>query len=300
MSVVDLSICIVTLQARDYLEKCLGSIEENTPRLSYEIIVVDNASRDGTADMLRDTFPQVRLQENEKNEGFTRPMNHALRQARGRLLLLLNPDTLVLPHALEKMVAFLDNHPQAGLCGPKVLNRDGSLQKQCRRSAAGPWDTFSYFSGLAALFPTSPLFGGYLMTYLDEDFTHEAEAISGSCMLVRQAVIDQVGYLDEDFFAYQEDADFCFRARQAGWRIFYYPDAQIIHFGGQGGTRVYPYRSIVEWHKSYWLYYRKNFASRYFFAFNWMYYSAMGLKLLSALLVNLLRREKFAGPRRAY
>jgi GT2 family glycosyltransferase len=117
-------------------------------------------------------------------------------------------------------------------------------------------------------------------------------------MLIRRAVIDQIGLLDERFFAYQEDADFCFRAHQAGWQVYYYPGAQIIHYGGQGGSRVEPYRSIIEWHKSYFLYYRKNLARRYFFLFNWFYYLAMLLKLGVALLTNALRRDKYAGSKK--
>jgi GT2 family glycosyltransferase len=140
--------------------------------------------------------------------------------------------------------------------------------------------------------------GEYLMTYMDEDETHPAASLSGSCMLIRREVIDQIGYLDERFFAYQEDADYCFRAREAGWEVYYVPAAQIVHFGGQGGSRVHPYRSIIEWHKSYYRYYRKHLAQDYFFLFNGLYYAAMGLKLGLALLVNFLRKEKFAGPRR--
>ena len=111
-------------------------------------------------------------------------------------------------------------------------------------------------------------------------------------------MIDQIGYLDERFFAYQEDADFCFRARQAGWQIYYVPSAQIVHFGSMGGSRVEPYRSIIEWHKSYFRYYRKNLARDYFFLFNWFYYGAMLIKLGLALLQNFIRKEKFAGSRK--
>ena len=146
----------------------------------------------------------------------------------------LNPDTLVLPGTLQALWKFMENHPDVGVCTPKVLNRDGTLQRQCRRSAARPWDVLAYFTGLSRLFPQSRLFGGYLMTYCGENEVHEAEAVSGSCMMIRRAVLEQVGYLDEIYFAYQEDADFCFRVRQAGWKIFYYPVAQIIHFGGDG------------------------------------------------------------------
>jgi hypothetical protein len=260
--------------------------------------VVDNHSQDGTVDMLHQDFPEVHLIENDDNYGFTRPLNQALHTAKGRTLLSLNPDTYVHPGALDLLVNFLDDHPYVGIVGPKVLNRDGSLQKPSRRGDSRPWNTISYFTGLSKLFPRSKFFSGYLMSYLDEDETHEADGVSGSCMLIRRQVIDQIGYFDEQFFAYQEDADFCLRARQAGWQVFYFPKAKVTHYGGQGGSRVQPYRSIFEWHKSYWLYYRKHFATNYFFLFNWLYYLAMLVKLSVTLLVNLLRREKFAGPKR--
>ncbi len=294
----DLSICIPTLQACSLLRDALASIYENTHAITFEIIVVDNHSDDGTVEMLRDEFPGVPVIVNDHNAGFTRPTNQALRVSCGRYALLLNNDTLVLPDALDRLVAYMEAHPHVGICGPKVLNRDGTLQKQCRRSYATPWDLFCYFSGLAALFPKSRLFGRYLMTYMDEDVTHPADAISGSCMLIRRAVLDAVGLLDERLFAYQEDADFCFRAKQAGWEIMYYPDVQIIHYASHGGSRVNPYRSIYEWHRSYFLYYHKNLASRYFFLFNWFYYGVMVLKLASALLVNFFRREKYAGSKK--
>lgn len=294
----DLSVCIPTRQARSLLRDALTSLEENTHASTFEIIVVDNHSDDGTVEMLRDDFPGVQVIVNDHNAGFTRPTNQALRVSCGRYALLLNNDTLVLPGALDRLVAYMDAHPQVGICGPKVLNRDGTLQKQCRRSYATPWDLFCYFSGLAALFPNSRLFARYLMTYMDEDVTHPADAISGSCMLIRRAVLDAIGLLDERFFAYQEDADFCFRARQAGWEIMYYPEARIIHYASRGGSRVNPYRSIYEWHRSYFLYYRKNLASRYIFLFNWLYYAAMLFKFAGALLVNSLRREKYAGSKK--
>ena len=179
-----------------------------------------------------------------------------------------------------------------------MLNRDGTLQKQCRRSEARPWDSICYFSGLSRLFPHDKRFAGYLMTYLDEDLTHEAEAVSGSCMLIRREVIDQIGYLDENFFAYQEDTDYCRRARLAGWKIFYNPSAQIIHYGGEGGSKVQPFRSIIEWHRSYYLYYRKHFARDYLFVFNAIYYLGMLIKLGLSLFVNLFRKKKVVGTRK--
>lgn len=289
--------CIVTYRARDLLRDCLRSLYQNT-HLSFEVIVVDNGSGDGVIEMLRQEFPEVRTVENRENAGYTRPMNQALRLGRGRYLLQLNPDTLVLPEAIDRMVAFMEQHPEAGICGPKVLNRDLTLQKPCRRGEPRPWAVLTYFLGLSALFPRSRLFNQYLLTYLDEDEINPVDGVAGSCMLARRALVEQIGYLDERYFAYQEDADFCFRARQAGWKVYYMPKAQIIHFGSLGGSRVQPYRSIYEWHRSYFTYYRQHLAKDYFFLLNWLYYLAMLLKLCLALAVNFFRSEKFAGSRK--
>jgi GT2 family glycosyltransferase len=319
---IDLSICIINLNASDYLRACLQSISEQTSylhwvgssqdspntiveskagehtRLNIELTIVDNASTDDSLHMLQAEFPPARLIQNSQNEGFARPINQALQASQGLYLLVLNPDTLVLPGALNTLVQYMVDHPAVGICGPKVMNRDGTLQKACRRGVSRPWAAFSYFTGLSSLFPRSKLFGGYLLNYLDEDQIHEVDGISGSCMLIRRELIQQIGLFDERFFAYQEDADFCFQAKKAGWKVVYLPSAQIIHFGGQGGSRVQPYRSIYEWHRSYYLYYRKNLARDYFFLFNWFYYFLMGVKLAIALIANSFRTDKFAGPRR--
>jgi GT2 family glycosyltransferase len=319
---IDLSICIVTLNASAYLRNCLRSISDqfsrlnwvdaepitstqpvdlpvpNQARLDYELIIVDNGSSDDTVPMLHSEYPAARLILNGKNDGFARPLNLALHQAQGKYLLVLNPDTIILPGAITELVQYMESHPKAGICGPKVLNRDGSLQKACRRGVSRPWAAFSYFSGLSSLFPHSKCFGGYLLNYLDENTTHEVDGVSGSCMLISRYLVEQIGFFDEIFFAYQEDADYCFQAQKAGWKIIYLPTAQIIHFGGQGGSRVQPYRSIYEWHRSYYLYYRKNLSRDYFFLFNWIYYFLMGLKLVLSLAANAFRSDKFAGPRR--
>lgn len=318
-AMLDISVCIPTLNAAAYLRDCLLSMTEQTAyleispatheqpssapagqtRLQIELIIVDNASADDTVSMLRAEYPAARLILNSRNEGFTRPINQALQHSQGRYLLLLNPDTVILPGAFNVLVEYMDAHPEVGICGPKVLNRDGSMQKACRRGVSRPWAAISYFSGLSKLFPRSKLFGGYLLNYLDEDEIHEVDGVSGSCMLIRRQVIEQVGLFDERYFAYQEDADYCFQAKQAGWKVVYLPTAQIVHYGGQGGSRVQPYRSIIEWHRSYYLYYRKNLADDYFFLFNWLYYLLMMFKLAFSLILNTLRSEKYAGPRRA-
>lgn len=295
---MDVSVCIVNLNAGALLRDSLRSLYEHTAGLELEVIVVDNGSSDGSPALIRSEFPQVNVIENQGNLGFTRPTNQAMQAAQGDFILLLNPDTLVLPGAVQNLVGFLREYPEVGICGPKILNRDGTLQMPCRRGLARPWNTISYFLGLAALFPKRKFFSGYTMTYLDENTAHAVDGVSGACMLIRRAVIDRIGYFDERYFAYQEDADYCYQAQKAGWQIFYVPSAQIIHYGGQGGSRVQPLRSIIEWHRSYYLFYRKNLAKDYFFLINWLYYLAMLLKLGLALITNFFRREKYAGPKR--
>jgi hypothetical protein len=298
LNVVELTVCIVTYQACDWLRKCLESLYQNTRLSPLELVIVDNGSMDGVREMLEQEFPRVRFFGNDSNQGYTRPMNQALQEANGRYLLQLNPDTVILPEALDRLVHFMEENPQIGICGPKVLNEDKTLQKQCRRGEPRPFAVISYFLGLSKLFPTSRYFGEYLLEYEDEDQTLEVAAVSGSCMLIRREVVDQIGYLDEQFYAYQEDTDYCTRARAVGWKVFYVADAQIIHYGGKGGSRVEPLRSIIEWHRSYRLYYKKHLAQDYFFLFNWLFYFIMIFKLSVTLFLNLFRREKYAGPKR--
>ena len=292
---IDLSICMVSYNTRQLLADCLHSIRASGTRRSYELIISDNGSTDGTLQMLPAEFPEVQVIHNDRNLGYTLPMNQALCRASGRYLVQLNPDTLVQPGLFDTLVDYLEANPQVGILTPRVLNRDGSLQLQCRRSAARPWDALSYMLHLDRLFPNSRRFGGYLMTYMDEQTTHEAEAVSGSCMLIRREVVAGIGYLDEALFAYQEDSEFCFRARKAGWKIVYLPTASLIHFGGQGGSKNQPYRGVIEWHRSYAYYYRKHLARDYFFLLNWMFYGLIWAKLGVSLVATFFRKDKHVG-----
>jgi len=293
-----ISLCVLNLNAASYLRGCLDSIPAAADGLEYEVIVVDNGSDDGSQELIEREYPGARLIRNPANTGYTRGMNQALREARGRYLVQLNPDTISHPGAFRALYEWMEAHPEVGICSPKVLNRDGTLQRQCRRSAARPWDVISYFSGLWKLFPRSPFFGRYLITYRGDDETFAVEAVSGSCMFIRRAVTEQIGLLDEVYYAYQEDTDFCVRARQAGWQVYYYPGAQITHFGGQGGSTYRAAHAIYQWHRSYYIYYRRHMAPRYFFLVNGLMYAGMGLKLALALLANALRKNKVVGTRK--
>ncbi len=219
------------------IERALRTVFEASKDLDIEVIVVDNASNDGSPEMIEDKFPDVRLIKNDNNLGFAGANNMAFRQSEGRHVLLLNSDTLVRPDTLRCLVEFLDTHPEAGAAGCKILNPDGTFQHDCRRGFPTPMAAIYKLSGLSRLFHNNPRFARYNLTYLDPDELSEVDALSGSCMMVRREVLDQVGFLDEDYFMYGEDLDWCFRMRQGGWRIYYVPTTTIIHFRGRSGHR---------------------------------------------------------------
>ena len=293
-----LGICIVTRQSKEEVLECLASLFEKSLGMDLQVVVVDNNSQDGTIEEIRLKFPNVKLILNNENLGFSRAVNQGLKVLDARYYLLLNPDTIILDNALQTIIQFMEDTPQAGICIPKILNRDGTLQYQCRRGEARPWEVFSYFLGLARLFPNDRRFTGYLLNHLDNDKISEVKAVSGSCMLIRREVTEQIGYLDERYFAYQEDTDYCVHARQGGWKVYFVPTAQVIHYGGRGGSGVNPYFGVYQWHRSYYLYYRKNLAKDYPFWFHPFYYFAMLAKMMINLMVVLLSREKIVGTRK--
>ena len=293
-----LGVCIVTRFSKDVILDCLNSLFDQTPDLDLDVVVVDNASRDGTVESIRLKFPTVKLILNKENFGFSRAVNQGLKVLDSRYYVLLNPDSIVLPRALHSLVQFMEENPAVGICGPKVLNRDGSIQFQSRRGEARPWEVFSYFAGLARLFPKDRRFTGYLLNHIDNHEVNDVKAISGSCMLIRGEVVGQIGYLDEQYFAYQEDTDYCLQARKAGWRVYYVPTAQVIHFGGRGGSGVNPYFGIYQWHRSYYLYYRKNLARDYPFWFHPFYYFVMFVKMVLNLAAVFFSRKKIVGTRK--
>lgn len=285
----ELSICILALNSRDLLQDCLNSIRQFPPDGDYEILIADNGSDDGTVDMLHEEFPEIPLILNKENLGFTKPNNQMLHLAKGDFLLLLNPDTLLKEDCFNPQIRYLEANPQVGVSIPKVLNGDGSFQRQSRRGEATPEEVIGYFFKLGKIFPKSRALNGYLMFWLPEDEIAEVKAVSGSCMFIRRETWEQVGDFDEQFFAYQEDSDFCMRVRKKGWKVMYVPISSIIHYGGEGGSKSQPVNSIYQWHRSYFLYYRKHFAKKHSFLFNWLYYLMMAAKLGLALLRNLFK-----------
>ncbi|MGB5847138.1 MAG: glycosyltransferase [Ignavibacteriaceae bacterium] len=234
---MDLSIIIVNYNVKEFLQNLLHSIEKASLNISHEIIIVDNASDDGSVELIREKFPSVKLIANTENLGFGKANNQALEIADGKYLLLINPDTIVSEDTLDKMIRFFEDNSEAGLAGCKILNPDGTLQLACRRSFPGPWTSFCKVTGLSNLFPKSKLFARYNLTYLDEDQTYEVDAISGSFMMMRKETYDKVGGFDEEFFMYGEDLDLCYRIQQTGFKVFYVHTTQIIHYKGESTKR---------------------------------------------------------------
>jgi len=233
----NISIIIVSYNVRDLLESCLHSVASAVMGVSHEIFVVDNNSDDGTVEMLRLRFPDVTLFANNENLGFAKANNIALQQARGEYLLLLNPDTLVQEDTVQYMLRFFEENGDVGMAGCKIIKPDGTLEAACRRSFPSPWVSFTKMTGLSSLFPRSRMFARYNLTYLCEDESYEVDAISGSFMMLRREVYDEIGGLDESYFMYGEDLDWCFRTQQAGWKLFYVHGTKIIHYGGESTKR---------------------------------------------------------------
>ncbi|MCR4437567.1 MAG: glycosyltransferase [bacterium] len=273
----ELAIIIVSYNVRDFLEQALTSVRKAVQGIAAEVWVVDNASTDGTVAMVGRSFPGVRLIANQRNVGFAAANNQVLRQSEAQVFCLLNPDTVVQEDTFRTLLAFLRAHPDVGMVGCKILNPDGSLQQACRRSIPTPWVAFTKLVGLSRLFPRSKLFGRYNLTYLDPDKTYEVEAISGSFMMVRREAVAQVGLLDETFFLYGEDLDWCLRFRNAGWKVYYVPETKIVHFKGESSRRS-GFDSLRLFYQAMHLFVRKHFASRSFFPLRWFLVLAIWLR----------------------
>ena len=253
----DLSIVIVNWNTRDLLAQCLQSVYDTTSNLDFKVIVVDNASTDGSQEMVRQEFPDVSLIANTENLGFAKANNQAIRRSQGRYVLLLNSDTFVRENTIEQMVAFMDAHPEAGMAGCKLLYEDGRLQLSCTTFPT-LFTEFCIASQLDKLFPKSRLFGKYRMTYWDFDDVRQVDVILGAFMLVRATAIDEVGLMDKSYFMYSEEVDWCYRFKEKGWKIFFCPHVEAVHLWGGSSKRVQVemlvqmYRSRIDFFRRYY------------------------------------------------
>ena len=233
---VDVSVLIVAYHCRDMLGPCLDSIEAQTA-CSHEVIVVDNHSDDGTVELLSSEYPWVKTIANTDNVGFARAVNQGARVARGEHLLLLNPDTVVLDGAIDELVRFAREHPAEGIYGGRTLAPDGSVDPKSCWGAPTPWSLLCFATGLRTIFPRSPLFDPESLGRWERDSVRHVDIVTGCLLLARRDVWDELDGLDERFFVYGEDADFCLRAAKAGYRPIIDPRASITHYVGGSSSR---------------------------------------------------------------
>lgn len=241
---MDVSIIIVNWNTKSLLQNCIASVYKQQDNVKCEIIVVDNASTDGSIEMIETNFPQIALIKNSKNRGFASANNQGIAVAKGRYVLLLNSDTIILNNAISKTVSFADNNPFAAVVACKVLNPDMSLQPTCFMfpSILNMVLSSSY---LYKIFPRSKFFGREQMTWWDRNTVKEVDVVTGCFMLVRRKAIEQIGLMDERFFMYGEETDWCYRFKQAGWKIIFAPVSEIIHIGNQS-AKLHPSSMLLQ------------------------------------------------------
>ncbi len=259
---MELSVIIVNYNAASVLERCLMSLDHHLENLPHEICVVDNGSTDGSRTLIKSRFPHVQLIANDQNAGFTVAINQGLRKTSGRTVLWLNPDTEILDADIQALLRYLKENPRVGILGPMLLNTDGQRQFSCRSFPSHKTALFNRYSLLTRWFPRNPFSQDYLHSdWNSTSIIQKVDWVSGACLLHRREVSDVLGGLDERFFIYCEDVDFCLRAYQAGWETQYYPEMRVLHHVAEGGSRhkSVARRMVVERHRSMWRYYAKHF-----------------------------------------
>lgn len=272
MSAPELSIVIVSWNTREYLEGCLTSIRDAADEVTREVIVVDNASADGTAEMVRREHPGVTLIANEDNRGYAAGNNQGIEVAVGAHVLLLNPDIVVHEGSLDTLVRFLGDHKQSGAVAPRLILPDGSVQASCR-SFPTPDVVLYEALGLSRLFPRSRRFGKYRMTWWDYDDERRVEQPMASAILLRGEALEEIGGMDEQFPIFFNDVDLCKRLWDAGWEVWFTPEASMDHVGGASTGQVRR-KMLTESHRSFIRFYRKHYRGRIPW---WKYYGALSL-----------------------
>ncbi len=233
MSEPELSIVILNYNVKELLLNCLESIYENKGNSSWQVIVVDNASEDGSVEKVEEIYRnKIEIIRNKSNLGFAGGNNSAISLIKAPVVLFLNPDTIIVGDVVQKCLEKLNSDPDLGAITCRVELPDGSLDYSCHRGFPTPWNSFAYFSGLAKLFPKSSFFAGYSASYLDIHRAHEIDCLTGAFLMVRRIAAEQIGFWDKDYFWNGEDIEFCFSLKEKGWKIYFYPGVKIIHYKG--------------------------------------------------------------------
>jgi GT2 family glycosyltransferase len=253
-----LSIVIVSWNAKKFVDECLQSLRTYSRRPDVEVFVVDNASTDGTPELVQASYPEVALVRNQDNEGFARGNNIGIARSSGRYVALINSDVRVLPKCIDRMIEYMESHPKVGMLGPRMLGASGQAGRSYM-SAPTLWRYFCRALALDYLFPNSKFLSGYTMPYFKRDRVVEVDILNGWFWMTRREALEQVGLLDETFFMYGEDIDWCKRFRKAGWGVVYFPEAESIHYGGASSARA-PVRFYIEMQRANLQYWKKHFS----------------------------------------
>ncbi len=285
---MDVSIIIINYNTYKLTLDALKSIYHSETKYTYEIIVIDNHSSDNSVLEIKKKYPYVKIIENKENVGFARANNQAIQLTNGSYVFLLNSDTMIQNDTIEVLTDFMNKHPAVGVSGCKVNLPDGSLDKACKRGFPTPFASLSYMLKLDKLFPNSPKLNQYHLGHLDPNKDYPVDSLIGACMLVRKQAIDQVGLLDENFFMYGEDIDWCYRMKELDWIVYYYPYTSILHYKG-ASSRKKPVKIIYEFHRAMYLFYKKHFFHKYSILVAGFVYTGIGIKFSLSLLKNLLK-----------
>ena len=286
---MELSVIIVNYNVKHFLEQCLHSVLKASKTISADIFVVDNNSVDGSTQLVREKFPQIHLIENKENVGFSRANNQAIRLAKGKYILLLNPDTVVEEDTFTKIIRFMDEHPDAGGMGVKMIDGKGNFLPESKRGLPTPWVAFCKMSGLSKLFPKSKKFGKYHLSYLNENEIHEVEILAGAFMLLRKETLDKVGLLDETFFMYGEDIDLSYRISQGGYKNYYFPETTIIHYKGES-TKKGSLNYVKVFYKAMIIFAKKHFSGGKAGTFSVLLNLAIWFRALLSVLKRVIDR----------
>lgn len=287
---MDLSIIIVNYNTKDLLYQTIKSVIDNTKDITYEIFVTDNASVDGSVQMIKETFKDVNLIESKENLGFPKGNNVAIKEAKGRYILLLNSDTKIVKACLQNSIKYMDEHKEIGALGCKVSLPSGKLDHACKRGFPTPEASLYYLLKLNKIFKNVNKFGKYTMSYVKDDEVSEVDAIMGAFMLIPKEVIDKVGVLDETFFMYGEDIDWCFRIKEAGYKILYYPVEEIIHFKGSSSKKKRA-MTTYEFHRAMIIFYNKHYRKKYNFIVTLIVYLGVVLRMALVMFLNLFKSK---------
>lgn len=295
---MDLSIIIVNYCTYDFTKKAIDSVINKEHPFSYQIYVVDNASSDDSIEKLQKTFLKesndglIKFIANTENKGFAFANNQAIKQTAAKYVLLLNSDTIIIDDCLRKCINFMEADKSIGALGCKVVLPDGTLDKACRRSFPDVDVSFYRMTGLSRLFPKSKRFGKYNLTYLDENMTYEVDSLVGAFMLVRSDAIKEVGLLDESFFMYGEDIDWCYRIKSSGWKIIYYSDAKIVHHkGASNNSKKQNPKLIYEFYRAMDIFYKKHYKNKHSWITNSIIYCGIWSKYGLKLFLNFFKNN---------